>query len=125
MNYLFWFQKFAKALLGFLGILLIVTFIISFLYYFNLLPYQVINVLKMVIIILSFFTGGFLVSKNSRQKGWLKGLKCGGIFLLLMILFRLLILRNGVSLKDFVYYLILLIGSVFGGMVGINFTTKK
>lgn len=125
MNYLLWFQKFAKALLGFLGVLLITTFLISLFSYFNLIPYQVMNILKMVIIILAFFLGGFLVSKNSRQKGWLEGLKCGGIFLLLMLLFRLLILKNGISLTDFIYYLILLIGSIFGGMVGINFTTKK
>lgn len=125
MNYFFWFQKFFKSFLVFLGILLFFSFLITLLYYFNWIPSQVVNVLKLIIIIFSFFTGGFFISKNSKQKGWLEGLKCGGVFLLIMFLFRILILRNGFFWKDFIYYGILLICSILGGMIGINFTTTK
>lgn len=125
MNYFLWFQKFGKAFLGFLGFLLIFTFIITLFHYFNFLPTSVITVMKLIIPIVSFFIGGFLISKNSREKGWLEGLKCGGLFLVFMLLFSFLILKKSFMVTDLIYYLILLVGSVFGGMVGINFTTKE
>lgn len=125
MNYLLWFQKFGKSFLLFLGILLTLTFLVTVLHYFSILPSSVVTVMKLIIPILSFFVGGFFISKNSREKGWLEGLKCGGLFLLFMILFSLLILKKSFLLTDFIYYMILLVGSVFGGMVGINFVAKE
>lgn len=124
MNFLKWLYKFGKSFLWFGIILIGFTFLVTFLHYFNLISRNVVVIGKLITPILAFFFGGFILSKNSLEKGWLEGLKCGILFLLCMIFIRLF-LHSSFSLQHLLYYFILIFGSVFGGMLGINFTTKE
>ena len=70
------------------------------------------------------FVGGFIMGKNSKQKGWLEGLKLGLIVLLILVLMNYLILGQSFEVKNLVYYLILLSSTIFGSMIGINKKTQ-
>ncbi len=117
MNYL----KSISKILGFsLLIILGLTFFITILSYFNILNYQIINILKLLIIISSIFSGGLFVGKKSLTKGWLEGLKFAGLFLLIVVIFNYLGIRKGFETSDLLYYMILIITGVLGSIVGIN-----
>ncbi len=70
-------------------------------------------------IIIWFFFLGFKNGKISKSKGYLAGLKIGLIFIAILIIFNLIFLRN-FKISLLIYYLLLLMSSVLGGMLGIN-----
>lgn len=122
MNYL-------KNLLRSLGItilmILFLTLFLTTLSYFNLFKEGITNVMKIIIPIVSLFTGGIMMGKKAMKRGWLEGLKIGSIMCLFILLFNYLGLSHQFEAKNLLYYGILLISSVFGSMIGINKSQKK
>jgi putative membrane protein (TIGR04086 family) len=100
------------------------TLIITLLHYFNLMGDSIVDIFKILISIISIFTGSFIVGKSSARKGWLEGLKYAGI-LIVIIAFLTLIFHLGFSTKTLIYYLIVIACSVIGSMVGISIKEKK
>lgn len=117
MNYL---KKIGKAYIYVFSILLISTFIFSSLNYINFIGSKFFTIIKIIIPIISLLIGGFIVGKNSKKCGWLEGIKFGGIFILFLLLFNFLALKNTPDLKTIIYYLIILISSTIGSMFGIT-----
>lgn len=117
-------MKYLKTLAKTVGImtsmLLILTLFITFLNYFNIIGKKTVTILEIISPILTLFIGGFVIGKESNQKGWLEGLKLALIFIILIVLFNYLGLRNHLEIKNLIYYLILTITCMFGGMIGIN-----
>lgn len=117
-------MKYAKnlgfSLLFIIGSLLILTLLLTFFNYFNLFSNGLVSTFKIIIPIISLFAGGFFIGKKSSKKGWLEGLKLSLIFTIILILFNLLGLENKLELKNILYYLIIIISCMFGGMLGIN-----
>ena len=74
----------------------------------------------MIIPIVSLLAGGFYIGKHSKENGWLEGLKIGLIFLVILFLLSYLGFQEGMHLKTWIYYLIILISSILGSMIGIN-----
>lgn len=112
-------NKFIRAI-GYIGIyILILTFILTILHYFNIINESILDISKLLIISISIIIGGYKVGKNSFKKGWLEGIK-----LALIIIFIFLILswifKFGFNWRTIIYYTIILISSMFGGMIGIN-----
>lgn len=122
-------MKYLKSITKAIGImvlmLLISTLFITLFHYFNIIGKKFVTILEIVVPILTLFIGGFLIGKTSEKKGWLEGLKLAFIFLILMILFNYLGLRNHLEIKNLIYYLILVISSMFGSMIGINKNNQK
>jgi len=117
MNYL----KTISKTIGFSFLIILgLTFFITILSYFNILNYQIINILKLLIIITAVFSGGLVVGKKSSTRGWLEGLKFAGIFLIIVIVFNYLGIRKNFEISDLLYYIILVITGVLGSIVGIN-----
>lgn len=102
-----------------LGIIIIGTFIITLLNYFNLLSSNLANTLKLIIVIVSIFVGSFLLGKKSNKKGYLEGIKYSVIFILFLIIINLIVIRN-FDIKSIIYFLIIIGSSTFGSMIGIN-----
>lgn len=104
-----------------IGILLILTlsFIFNIFYYFDILSQKTFDIIKTIIPILSFFISSFILGMKSSKKGWLEGLKIGIIYLILIIFLNLIFIHE-FSISSIIYYLILLLSSVFGSMIGIN-----
>lgn len=117
-------MKYAKnlgfSLLFIIGSLLILTLLLTLFNYFNLFSNGIVSTFKIIIPIISLFAGGFFIGKKSSKKGWLEGLKLSLIFTIILILFNLLGLGNKLELKNILYYLIIIISCMFGGMLGIN-----
>lgn len=117
-------MKYAKnlgfSLLFIIGSLLILTLLLTLFNYFNLFSNGLVSTFKIIIPIISLFAGGFFIGKKSSKKGWLEGLKLSLIFTIILILFNLLGLGNKLDLKNILYYLIIIISCMFGGMLGIN-----
>lgn len=78
------------------------------------------NLLIFIFNLLTFFIFGLKSGKKVTSKGYIAGLKNGCLFLLILIIINLLTNKNIFSLSTFIYYLILLLCSIFGGMLGIN-----
>lgn len=117
MNYL---RNSLKPLLYIVVSMLLLTFLATILNYFNIINYKVVTILKIIIPILSLFIGGYLIGKRSCSKGWLAGLKLAIIFLIILCLFNFFGLNSKVEITDLIYYLILIISTMFGSMIGIN-----
>lgn len=102
-----------------LGIIIVGTFIITLLNYFNLLNSNITNTLKLIIVIVSIFVGAFLLGKKSNKKGYLEGIKYSVIFILVLIIINLIVIRN-FDIKSVIYFLIIVGSSTFGSMIGIS-----
>lgn len=112
-------KKYIKSLsFTFLSII-ILTFLITILNYIGLASGLFFSILKLIVPIISIFIGGLIIGVNSNEKGWLNGLKVG-IIIILIFTILIFILKENLSLKLVIYYLILLSLSVFGSMIGIS-----
>lgn len=117
MEYL---KNIGKSLLYIFSIIIISTFLITILNYFNIIGSKIVAILKIFIILISMFIGGYSIGKNSKQKGWLEGLKLSGIVVVILVLFKYLGLQDKFSINHLIYYLILVISCTLGSMIGIN-----
>ena len=125
MNYLKNIKKYGVSFLIFISIILVFTFFLSIFYYFGVLSYKTISIIKMIILLLSFFGGGFFMSVSDTKKGWLEGFKFAIMVSIFLLLFQLLGIDKSFHIKDMIFYIILFITSIFGGMVGIHFTLHE
>jgi len=78
------------------------------------------NLLIFIFNISLFFIFGLKNGKKASNKGYLAGLKVGGLFLLVLIIISLFTSKNIFSLSTFIYYLVLILASTLGGSLGIN-----
>lgn len=101
-----------------LGIIAAFTLIISILSYFDLLSDKVFNVLKLVIPIISTIVGGFFIGKSSLRNGYRQGIKFGLVFILLS--FLICIIFGTFTFSILIFYIIMILSSMFGSMIGIN-----
>ncbi len=112
-----------KNLLKYLGyytlFLITLVFITSLL---NLIGVNstITNFLIFIFNISLFFIFGLKNGKKAINKGYLAGLKVGGLFLLVLIIISLFTSKNIFSLSTFIYYLVLILASTLGGSLGIN-----
>lgn len=117
MNYL---KKLGISFIYILSFIIGLTFIFTLLNYIGLLNNTAINIIKIVIPVLSMFIGGFIIGKKTGKKGWLEGLKLSLIFLVILTLFNYLGLKSNLSFKVLIYYLMLIISTMFGSIIGVN-----
>ena len=104
----------------FFGILLVLGFFITLINYFTNISINVLNIISTIVLMLTFFIFGFKQGQISSSKGWLSGLKNGGILCLILLLMSLIFFTTNIKLSTFIYYSILILSSVFGGVIGIN-----
>lgn len=121
-------MKFLKnigiSLIYIIGIILISTFILTIFNYFNIISGTALSVFKILICTISLFVGGFIIGKNSSKNGWLEGFKLSLIFLLLIVIFNYLAFDSVLSLKNILYYVIIIVSCIFGSIIGINLNKK-
>ena len=117
MTYL---KNLGKCFLYIISVLLISTIVITILNYFDILGSKLVTFFKIIIALVSMFIGGVIMGKNSKQKGWLEGLKLASIITVIIIILNCIILNQSWKIKNLIYYLILLISIIFGSMVGIS-----
>ena len=67
---------------------------------------------------ISYFIAGFIMGKNSSKKGYLNGLSIGAIIVFIFLMISL-IFKCSIGIKTIIFYLLYLISSIAGSMIGI------
>ena len=110
--------KYLKGLLFFLVPFIILTLLITILYYFDIINNQIIKYFKIIIMILSCLLGGFIIGKNSTSKGYLNGIKLSSIVVIIFLILNLIF--KGFKWYHLIYYFIIMVTTTIGSMIGIS-----
>lgn len=102
------------TLAGVVGALLLITL----LYHFNIVNDQIFSFLKLLVILSSAFINSFILGRKADKKGYLEGTKFGLIIIILM--FIPTILSANFKVKLLIYYLVIMITTILGSMIGIS-----
>ena len=116
MNYL---KKIGKFLLTTFISIIVLSFVLTTFYYFDIISNNIYNIMKMIIVIGSLFINSLLLGKNSNKYGIVEGLKLGAIFLIVIIIIKL-ITNSSFDIRTLIYSLIILLTSSVGAVIGIN-----
>ena len=92
---------------------------ITTLYYFNLMNESVYKVFKIIILIISMFVSGFILGRKAKSKGYLEGIKFS-LMMILIFLVSTVLLSEPLKLTIIIYYLIILMSTTFGSMIGVS-----
>lgn len=117
-------KKIGKCYLIMMPFFIITTFLITILSYFDVINQTLTNILKLLVPIFTIIIGSFKIGKLSTKKGYMQGLYLGLSFILLFILINLIIFKT-FNIKALVYYLILILTSTLGAMLGISKKTQN
>lgn len=100
------------------------TFIVSLL---NLLSVNsgITTIMLLISNIILFLILNYFNAKLIKKRGYLEGIILGLIFIGFMYLIKIIIYNSNFAITTCIYYLILLITSVFGGMFGVNKKSKN
>lgn len=111
-------KNLSKGLLTTITVFIILSLILTLLNYFNLLNHTVLTICKMIIPLLSIGIGGFISGKKMVKNGWISGL-INGLIITLFIFILSLIIKD-FEFKNLIFFIIIIITSTFGSMLGIN-----
>ena len=113
-------MKYLKSLGLFFGSFLILNILITIFNYFEIFNSNIIKILKIITIIISIVISGIYLGLNSNKKGYLEGLKLGGIIIAIFTLLTLILKPIEFNTFTIFYYIIILGLSVLSSMIGIN-----
>ena len=113
-------KKYVFPIIYSLVIMLIGGLLTTLLYYFNITNDKINKIILYLIGITAMFIGSLKLSKNLNQKGIISGLVYFTICFVVIIFTSLVILKVDFKLTNIIYYLVLLIFSLLGGIIGKN-----
>ncbi len=105
--------------------LIIVGLYILFIMLFSILNYAglFINNTKYIIILVTFvfsFVCSYKEGKERQNKGYIAGIKTSLIIISILILIDFILIHSTFNIKRVLYYLLILLISIFGSITGIN-----
>lgn len=110
-----------KEILYFIGIYLIYIVVLTALNYFlNNINYTSINYIFNSVF---FLILGIKVGQKTTNKAYLKGLKLGLIITTILFLINIIFIRN-ITTYTFIYYILIIVSTIIGSMIGINIKKK-
>ena len=115
-----------QRIIGYLKIISIFIIIELFITFFtsllNLLNVNsgITSLLLFILNIVLFFILNIYNARRMKKRGFLEGLYLGIILILLMIIIKITLFGRMFNIATYIYYFILLLSSMFGGMLGIN-----
>ena len=114
--------KFKKFFI-FTGIIIIFNLLISLLYLLTNISYNFISTFTLIFNLIFFIILGFIIAKKSKSKGIITGLKTSSIIVIILLLLTL-ILRYEFSVKNIIYYLLVMLSTIFGSIISKNIKNK-
>lgn len=87
-------------------------------YYFDIFSTGIFKYFKIITLIICCLIGGIFIGWKSSNKGYLNGIIFSSIIISIFLISSLLL--DGVKLYQIVYYLIIMITTTIGSMIGIN-----
>lgn len=103
--------------------LLLYLIVLTLLNYTQILKFNSIIKVNFVVISIVSFIFGILNGRVSTKKGYIEGLKLGSIISFSLFLLNIIFIRK-FSLSIFIYYLVIIVSTTFGSMIGINLKKK-
>ena len=100
-------------------IVLIITFLVTVLNYFNIFSFKLVNILSYIIPFVAYFIGGYMLGKKSQSKGFLEGLKLGSICLTILMTINIILFRT-FNISTLISYIVVLAACMLGSILGIN-----
>ena len=100
-------KKIVNCLIWFFVIIFIGTLVLTLINYFDIINNKVASIIRFVIPMLGMIISSYRLGKVSNKKGYLEGLKFGGIIIFIFIV--LVILLDKLEIKSIIYYGILLL----------------
>lgn len=100
--------------------LFILLFLITILYYFNLIDEKTYEILKLIILLFSIFINSFILGKNTKKKSYLEGIIYGIILITISLIITIILSK--IKIKLLIFYPLILITSTLGSLIG---NTKK
>lgn len=113
-------KKYCLTGLFFLGFILLFSLILTTFNYFDILHFKLTNTFIFIGMILLLFIIGFEYGKKALKKGFLEGLKIGLWLIFILIFINIVFYHVNFSLERTIYYIVLILASTLGSMVGIN-----
>ncbi len=113
-------KKFSKSFLTSIIILLSITLIVTILNYIGLFNLKMVTIFSYITPFISLFIGGITMGKGCLNKGWLEGIKYGLICVFIFVIFNYLAFDSFFDIANIILYIITLIASTLGSMIGIN-----
>ena len=114
------FFKYIKSLIIFLSSIVTIPI---FLTIFNLLKFNTNRILIIIMGAILMFTMGLVLGKKCESKGYLHGLLLSVISILILVIVSLLF-KFPLNINTLIYYVILVLSTIVGSMLGINKKTK-
>lgn len=118
-------KKYLTPILYTLAFLVIGTFFTSILYYFNITSDKVNQILIYLIAIIAMFVGSIIFAKNNKYKGIISGLLYFVGWFVIMLIMSLLVFKSSFKISGLMYYGVLMIFSVLGGIIGKNYQEEN
>lgn len=118
-------KKYLTPILYTLAFLVIGTFFTSILYYFNITSDKVNQTLIYLIAIIAMFVGSIIFAKNNKYKGIISGLLYFIGWVVIMLIMSLLVFKSSFKISSLIYYGVLMIFSVLGGIIGKNYQEEN
>ena len=100
--------------------IIILSFISTLLNFFTSVSISFINTFNTLSLLLIYFVLCFKQGKLSSSKGWWCGLKNSLMLSFTLLLISLIFFTKDIKLSTFLYYGILILGGIFGSIIGIN-----
>ena len=116
-------KKYIKITLTWIIMLIIYTFILLILNYTQVLKFNSLIKLNIIIMLITIFIIGILNGKTAQKKGYIEGIKLGSIISSILLLLNIIFIRK-FSLYTLLYYLSIIISTTIGSMIGINIKRK-
>lgn len=113
-------KKYLIPILVNVGVLLIGTLISSILYYFNITSDKINGIMLYLISFSSIFIGSMMLAKNLKYKGIITGLFYFLFWFIISIILSLVVFKSAFNIKNIIYYLILLVFTLLGSIIGKN-----
>lgn len=113
-------MKYLKVFFINIIIFLIIILVSSTLSYFNIINNTTNNILKIMSIIISNFISGIYIGLKSQNKGYIEGIKVGGITILILGILSFLFFNSKLNVLNIIYYLTIFILTIIGSIIGIN-----
>ena len=78
------------------------------------------SILFIIFMMILFLIIGYKYGKKADKKGYIEGLRIGFSLILVLLFINLIFYNSNFSLERVIYYIILILSSIFGSMIGIN-----
>lgn len=104
----------------YLGIFLLIIFLLALLSYFTNISIKVINAFLFILMLTMLFIAGLHIGKAKESKGLLRGLGIGFIIVFIFYIIGGFIDTFKLDITKLVYYLTLILVCTLGSIIGVN-----